>query len=106
MALVEAAHVAANSHPRLGYNKAIVAIARKLLITVWYVLQGNADKYAEPKAVVQKMLKFAYKIGKANRVGKTAAQFARERLDKLNMGEDLVSIPWVQRSRSRCRPRN
>lgn len=49
VALVEAAHVAANSHPhwkaelarlqpRLGYNKAIVAIARKLLMTVWYVL--------------------------------------------------------------------
>lgn len=105
VALVEAAHVAAQYHPhwktelarlqpRLGYNKAIVAIARKLLITVWYVLQGKADKYAEPKAVAQKMLKFAYSVGKANRAGKTAAQFARERLDKLNMGEDLVSIPW------------
>ena len=105
VALVEAAHVAANNHPhwkaelarlqpRLGYNKAIVAIARKLLITVWHVLQGKADKYAEPKAVAQKMLKFAYSVGKANRAGKTAAQFARERLDKLNTGEDLVSIPW------------
>lgn len=105
VALVEAAHVAANNHPhwkgelarlqpRLGYNKAIVAIARKLLITVWHVLQGKSDKYAEPKAVAQKMLKFAYSVGKANRAGKTAAQFARERLDKLKMGEDLTSIPW------------
>jgi transposase len=105
VALVEAAHVAANSHPhwkaelarlqpRLGYNKAIVAIARKLLITVWNVLQGRADKFAEPKAVAQKMLKFAYSVGKANRAGKTAAQFARERLDRLKMGEDLSSIPW------------
>jgi transposase len=105
VALVEAAHVAANYHPhwkaelarlqpRLGYNKAIVAIARKLLITVWYVLQGQADKFAEPKAVAQKMLKFAYEVGKANRNGKTAAQFARERLDKLHMGQDLTSIPW------------
>ena len=105
VALVEAAHVAANSHPhwkaelarlqpRLGYNKAIVAIARKLLITVWYVLQGKADKFAEPKAVAQKMLRFAYEVGKTNRAGKTAAQFTRERLDKLKMGEDLTSIPW------------
>ena len=103
--LVEAAHVAVQYHPhwkaelarlqpRLGYNKAIVAIARKLLITVWYVLQGKADKFAEPKAVAQKMLKFAYAVGKANRNGKTAAQFARERLDKLQMGVDLTSIPW------------
>jgi len=105
VALVEAAHVAANNHPhwkaelarlqpRLGYNKAIVAIARKLLITVWYVLQGKSDKYVEPKAVAQKMLKFAYSVGKINRAGKTAAQFARERLDRLEMGKDLVSIPW------------
>lgn len=103
--LVEAAHVAVQYHPhwkaelarlqpRLGYKKAIVAIARKLLITVWYVLQGKADKFAEPKAVAQKMLKFAYAVGKANRNGKTAAQFARERLDKLQMGVDLTSIPW------------
>ena len=105
VALVEAAHVAANNHPhwkaelarlqpRLGYNKAIVAIARKLLITVWYVLQGKADKHAESKAVAQKMLKFAYAVGKANRAGKTAAQFTRERLDGLKMGESLTSIPW------------
>lgn len=105
VAMVEAAHVVANSHPhwkaelarlqpRIGYNRAIVAIARKLLIAVWFVLQGKADKYAEPKAVAQKMLKFAYSVGKANRAGKTAAQFARERLDKLQMGEELASIPW------------
>jgi transposase len=105
VALVEAAHVAANNHPhwkaelarlepRLGYNKAIVAIARKLLITVWYVMQGQPDKFAEPKKVAQKMLKFAYAVGKENRAGKTAAQFARERLDQLKMGEGLSSIPW------------
>lgn len=104
--LVEAANAAANSHPhwkaelarlepRLGRNKAIVAIARKLLIAVWFVLQGKTDKYAEPEAVAQKMLKFAYSIGKANRPkGQTAAQFARERLDDLKMGEGLSSIPW------------
>lgn len=106
MALVEVAHIAANNHPHwkaelarlqpcLGYNKAIVAIARKLLITVWYVLQGKADRYAEPKAVAQKMLKFAYTVGKANRPkGQTAAQFARIRMDALGLGSELTSIPW------------
>jgi transposase len=106
VALVEAAHIAAHNHPhwkaelarlepRLGYNKAIVAIARKLLITVWYVLQGKADKYAEPKAVAQKMLKFAYAVGKSNRPkGQTAAQFARIRMDTLGLGSELTSIPW------------
>lgn len=105
-ALIEAANVAANSHPhwkaelvrlepRLGRNKAVVAIARKLLIAVWFVLQGKTDKYAEPEAVAQKMLKFAYAVGKANRPkGQTAAQFARIRMDALGLGSNLTSIPW------------
>ena len=104
--LIEAANVAANSHPhwkaelarlepRLGRNKAIVAIARKLLIAVWYVLQGKTDKYAEPEAVAQKMLRFAYTVGKANRPkGQTAAQFARVRMDALGLGRELTSISW------------
>jgi len=106
VALVEAAHVAANSHPhwkaelarlqpRLGYNKAIVAIARKLLVTVWHVLARKvADCFAEPEKVSKKMLHFAYEVGKAKRAGKSAAQFARERMDTLGMGQDLTSIPW------------
>jgi transposase len=104
--LIEAANVAANSHahwkaelarlePRLGRNKAVVAIARKLLIAVWYVLQGRTDKYAEPEAIAQKMLKFAYQVGKAHRPKQqSAAQFARLRLDALGLGQDLTSIPW------------
>jgi transposase len=106
VALVEAAHMAAHHHPhwkaelarlqpRLGYNKAIVAIARKLALTVWYVLQGQVDKYAKPEAVAQKMLKFAYAVGKTNRPkGQSAAQFARMRMDALGVGRELTSIPW------------
>ena len=106
VALVEAAHVAATSHPhwkmelarlepRLGRNKAIVAIARELLVTVWHVLARKvADRFAEPEKVSIKMLHFAYEVGKANRAGKTAAQFTRERLDALGMGQELTSIPW------------
>jgi transposase len=104
--LIEAANVAANTHPhwkaelarlepRLGRNKAVVAIARKLLIAVWFVLQGKIDKFAEPEVVAQKMLKFAYTVGKANRPkGQTAAQFARIRMDVLGLGSELTCIPW------------
>ena len=107
VALVEAAHVVANNHPhwkaelarlqpRLGYNRAIVAIARKLLVTVWYVLARKvADRFAEHEKVSEKMLRFAYEIGKENRPGRqTAAQFARERLDALGLGQELTSIRW------------
>jgi len=106
VALVEAAHVAANSHPhwkaelarlqpRLGYNKAIVAIARKLLVTVWHVLARKVvDRFVEPEKVSKKMLHFAYEVGKVNRAGKSAAQFTRERMDTLGLGSELTSIPW------------
>jgi transposase len=105
--LIEAAQVAANSHPhwkaelarlqpRLGRNKAIVAIARKLLLAVWYILaQHKTDRFAEPEAIAQKFLKFAYQLGKANRpAGQSAAQFVRQRLDALQLGSGLTSIAW------------
>jgi hypothetical protein len=105
--LIEAAQVAANSHPhwkaelarlepRLGRNKAIVAIARKLLVTVWYILaQHKTDCFAQPEAIAQKFLKFAYQVGKGNRPAhQSAAQFVRERLDTLHLGSELTNIPW------------
>jgi transposase len=105
--LIEAAQVAANTHPhwkaelarlqpRLGRNKAIVAIARKLLVAVWYILaQHKTDRFAEPEAIAQKFLKFAYQLGKAHRpAGQSAAQFVRQRLDALAIGNDLTAISW------------
>ena len=105
--LIEAAQVAANSHPhwkaelarlepRLERNKAIVAIARKLLMTVWYILaQHQTDRFAQPEAIAQKFLKFAYQLGKENRpTGQSAAQFVRQRLDVLELGQALTSIAW------------
>ena len=107
MVLIEAAQVAANTHPhwkaelarlqpRLGRNKAIVAIARKLLVAVWYILaQHKTDRFAQPEAVAQKFLKFAYQLGKENRPkGQSAAQFVRQRLDALALGQELTQIAW------------
>jgi len=107
LVLIEAAQVAANSHPhwkaelarlqpRLGRNKAIVAIARKLLVAVWYILaQHKTDRFVQPEAIAQKLLKFAYQLGKENRpAGQSAAQFVRQRLDALQLGQELTSIAW------------
>jgi len=104
-ALVEAAQTAANYHPhwkaelkrlepRLGRNKAIVAIARKLLVTVWYVLaHQTTDRFAQPEIVARKWLEFAHQIGKRNRpVGQSAAQFVRLQLDRCHLGADLQEI--------------
>jgi transposase len=108
--MVEAAHSAANTHPhwqaqlqrlepRLGRNKAIVAIARKLLVAVWHVLtNGCADRFAEPQRLARKLAQFAYASGKANRAaGQTVAGFVREQLDRLAVGADLDAIQWGRR---------
>jgi len=105
-AMVESAHVASRFHPhwqaelarlepRLGRNKAIVAIARKLLVAVWHVLsKGCADRFADPERVARKLLDHAYRLGPTRRPqGQTAAQYVRQQLDRLGLGAELAAIP-------------
>ena len=105
--LVEAAHTAANTHehwqaqlarlePRLGHNKAIVAIARKLLVSVWHVLsQHGADRFADPPQVARKLMRYSYDLGRAHRPeGQTAAQAVRAHLDRLGLGAELEQMRW------------
>ncbi len=104
-AMVESAHVASRSHahwqaelarlePRLGRNKAIVAIARKLLVAVWHVLtKGEADRYTIAESTARKMLKHAYRLGRENRPGQSAGEYVREQLDRLGVGADLTAVP-------------
>ncbi len=104
--LTEAAQAAAQTHPhwqtelarlepRLGYNKAITAIARKLLVAVWYVLhQGAPDRFAQPERVALKMLLLAYRLGKANRPARLrTSAWVRQQLDHLGIGQELTHIP-------------
>jgi transposase len=111
-ALVEAAQIAANTHPhwkaelkrlepRLGRNKAIVAIARKLLVTVWYVLATNQpDRFADLDMVAKKFMQFTYRLGKENRPqGQSTAEYVRFHLDELGLGADLQAIPWGQKKK-------
>ena len=73
-----------------------MAIARKLLVAVWYILaQHKTDRFAQPEAIAQKFLKFAYQLGKEIRpAGQSAAQFVRQRLEALHLGSELTSIAW------------
>ncbi|GHO60316.1 hypothetical protein [Ktedonobacter robiniae] len=80
---------------RLGKNKAIVAIARKLLVVVWHVLTNHeADRYAEPEKVALKFVVWSRKIGAQNRAGLKTREFVRRELMRLKMGEDLETIGW------------
>ncbi len=47
------------------------------------------------EAIAQKLLVFAYRVGKENRpAGQTAAQFVRVRLDALPLGSEPTHISW------------
>jgi len=109
-AMVEAAHTAARVHPhwqavrqrlepRLGYNKTIVAIARKLLVAVWHVLTVRcADRFAEPVLTARKVLAYAEQLGAANRPdGQSRATYVRTQLDRLGLGANLTYIQRGQR---------
>ena len=82
--------------PRLGRNKAIVALARKLLVLIWHTLHDQkADRHADPERVARKLMQHAYRLGKTNRrPGQTTAQYVREQLDRLGIGQDLDAISW------------
>lgn len=111
-ALVQAAQTAANTHPfwqaelqrlqpRLGRNKTIVVIARKLLVATWHILTFQcADIHAEPVRVARKFLQSIYTLGLANRpTNLSAAAYVRQQLDFLHLGLDLSAIPWGQKKK-------
>jgi hypothetical protein len=87
--------------PRLGRSKAIIAIARKLLVAVWHVLgKQEADRFAEPRDVANSFFAHAYRIGVKNLAdGQSALAFTREQLDRLGIGKELQEIGWGMKPR-------
>jgi transposase len=106
-AMVNAANQATENHPHwkaelerlephLGRSKAIVTIARKLLVTVWHVLTEQvADRFADPQSVARSFINHAYGVRIRNMPnGQSALAFTREQLDRLRLGKDLQEITW------------
>jgi transposase len=106
-AMVNAANHAVEHHPfwkqefermehPMGRSKAIVAIARKLLVAVWHVLsKQQADRHADPGKVACSFFRYAYQVGVKNLPkGQSALSFTRTQLDRLSIGMDLQSVPW------------
>ncbi len=108
--MVEAAWVAVETSPywkarferlamRLGRNKALVAIARKLLVVVWHVLSEQvADRHADPERVAFKLMDWSWKLGAENRGGQNTVTFIRCGLNRLKMGESLETISRSSRT--------
>jgi transposase len=102
--LVEAARVAVQTHPywkkeferlskRIGEHKAVVAIARKLLIAIWHVLMArSADRRADAEQVAFKLMVWAWKLTDEQRGGLTSRQFIRAQLMRLGLGDELTHI--------------
>ena len=82
--------------PHLGRSKAIVAIARRLLVAVWHVLTKQvADRFADPQNVARSFLSHAYQVRVRNLPkGQSAPAFTRQQLDRLGLGKDLQKISF------------
>lgn len=104
--LVEAAWAAVEHHPywktefarlarRMDDNKAVVAIARRLLVAIWHVLtERAADKHAEPEMVATKLMRWSWDLTDEQRGGLTTRQFIRFHLMRLQLGEDLTHLRY------------
>jgi transposase len=103
-ALVEAAWQAIRSNPRLRAqydalckrkhpNQAIVAIARKLLVTLWYLL-SKQESYipSSDEDLAYKLLTWAWHMDQSAKRGMTNQQFAKYGLLQLGRGKDLTRI--------------
>jgi transposase len=103
-ALVEASWQAIRSNARLRAqyeqlckrkhpNQAIVAIARKLLVTLWYLLsrQESYDHLSD-EDLAYKMLTWAWHMDQSAKRGMTNQQFAKYGLLQLGRGEHLTRI--------------
>jgi hypothetical protein len=95
---VEAAWIAVEYHAhwkglferlsaRIGKHKAIVAVARKLLVAVWHVLSRQfADIHADVQAVARTLLRWTARCGTTPRKRRSQAALLRHYLDQLGRG--------------------
>jgi transposase len=86
----------ARLEPRLGRSKAIVAVARKMLVIVWHILSRHvAEKQLDLERLARKYYEFAYVVGKANwGACKTATAFIRHQFDCAGVGQELTSFNY------------
>lgn len=105
--LVEAAWMAVRYSPywaerfetlarRIGKGKAIVAIARRLLVTVWHVLvDESVDRHADPQAVARKLMHWGDDCRREVRRGLSRIEFVRGRLAHLGLASQVPRFTYV-----------
>ena len=103
-AMVEVAQRAVKSDPlwtrrfqelqqRMHRNQAIVAVARRLLELVWYVLTRRQPyRHFSQERIAYKYLTWAWQMDEEARDGLTRQQFTRYYLMRLGIGQDLTRV--------------
>ncbi len=104
--MVEAAWVAVEHHPhwkaqferlaaRIGKQKAIVAIARKLLVVIWHVLsQQEADCHAQVEAITRKLLHWISRTGTIPGKRRDRLLLLYGYLDQLGLSEEVEQVTY------------
>jgi transposase len=103
-AMVEVAQRAVKSDPlwkhrfielcrRMHKNQAIVVIARRLLVLVWYVLSRRQPyRHFSHERIAYKYLTWSWQLSENDRDGLTRQQFTRYYMMRLGIGQDLKQI--------------
>jgi transposase len=107
-AMIEAAWVAVRYSPiwkdrfqtlekRIGKMKAIVAIARKMLIVVWHVLtKHEADRNTTPANTERILMNWSTRHRLANKVGMKRTPFVHQQMQAFGV-QPPAERPWHQR---------
>jgi hypothetical protein len=105
-ALIEGAWAAVNFDPywkqefdrlsqRLNQGKAIVAIARRLLVVLWHVLSKRQSyRHLSDVQIASKMLRWSWSIRRHHSTALASRLFIRRRLMTLGVGKNLSGFRY------------
>jgi transposase len=80
---------------RIGEPKAIVAIARQMLVSVWYLWHNRTvDRHSDALTIAHKLWTWAEQGGKTMRHGLSCSHFVRFQLDQLGIGQELTELHY------------
>jgi hypothetical protein len=78
---------------RIGKQKAITAIARKLLVVIWHVLtKRELDRQAQPIAIARSLMTWSSSHHLAHVHGQHRLDFVRHRLELLGIADQVPSF--------------
>lgn len=85
----------ARLEPKLGRSRAIVRIARLLLMAVWHILSKDVvDKHADARSVACSFFNTVYRMKVRNLGGLSAKEWVRREMDRLGIGREVSEFRW------------